>query len=236
MTLRPPPEGETFLTLDDLVTSINAFAGPEGYRVVKQRTKSQKGEICKAYIGCDKGRGYTPRVTDENRKRNRTSRKTDCPFLGLATLKDRGWSLVLRNREHNHGPTMPEDRPSARRKVVKVPKQPISQLGLLREEITRLREENRLLVEENSHLSEALSLRRRRERLDVSPGAMMDDDGVSDTHERLSVGDGTVQERGRGMDERHPENGTAGVGGTPALPGRDATAWQGWQVPFGNVM
>ncbi len=81
----PPNLTESYPTLDDLVTAINEFAGSQEYAVVKKRTKvSKKGVLRKAVLRCDKDEKHE---YERFGKRETSSRRCECPFEAVATLK-----------------------------------------------------------------------------------------------------------------------------------------------------
>ncbi|KAL8728277.1 MAG: hypothetical protein Q9166_005518 [cf. Caloplaca sp. 2 TL-2023] len=104
----PPPCGEFFPTLDDLVTAANKHARDQGYAIVKCRTKKRGDQVFKANLGCARG---APRKSEGQGKRRSQTIKCGCPFDAYALRKKEspGWALTVKNGEHNHGPSAPED-------------------------------------------------------------------------------------------------------------------------------
>lgn len=101
MVLVAPRNGE-YVTLEELVSAVQAHAAKEGYAVVKGRSKSIKGgdgSNNKVNLLCDRG-GSSRRATDEHqlkRKRKTSSVKRGCPFRANA-IRRKGsdmWSLEV---------------------------------------------------------------------------------------------------------------------------------------------
>lgn len=117
MELQSPPTDQIYLSLSDLTTALNTFAGSQGYAVVKQRTKKnpKTDEVVKAYFRCD--RGGKPEDKEHGRKRKHAAtRLIDCPFSCFALdKKDVGWILVVRDSSHNHEATSEGFHPSLRK-------------------------------------------------------------------------------------------------------------------------
>ena len=57
MTLLPPPDDVSDVNLEGIIRKIQKHAGPEGYTVIKKRTKNgRKSNLpYKAWLRCDKG-------------------------------------------------------------------------------------------------------------------------------------------------------------------------------------
>ena len=108
MKLLPPPE-KIYTTLDQLIKSINKWAGPQGYAVVKRRSKFDKKNstlLIAAYYICDQGREPPKKRKIPTKRQGVISRANECPFscVGRRT-KDGDWKLTVRKDEHNHEPT-----------------------------------------------------------------------------------------------------------------------------------
>ena len=88
MSLTPPPTTETYVSLDLLVSALNAHAGAQGYAVVKQRTKTRPktGMVVKAYFRCDRG-GKPEKLGYERKRKHSTTRLIDCLFSCFASYK-----------------------------------------------------------------------------------------------------------------------------------------------------
>lgn len=108
MVLVAPRNGD-YITLEELVSAVQAHAAREGYAIVKGRSKSIKGSDGfnnKVNLVCDRG-GQSRRATDQEnlkRKRKTASIKTGCPFKANA-IRRKGsdmWALEVVNGEHNH--------------------------------------------------------------------------------------------------------------------------------------
>jgi hypothetical protein len=113
MELLPPDLPDHYPTLDALFLAVNTFAGPQGYGVVKKRSKKNaQGVIRKAWLRCDKGRDGKSQGFG---KRETSIRSTECPFELVVTLEEEGWKLKIRNGDHNHTPTSRGSHPVHRR-------------------------------------------------------------------------------------------------------------------------
>lgn len=83
--------------------------------------KSGQGECCKQakltrYAGTKRN---THNLTPETRKKNRRSRRCECPMYCVALKQQNDlWELQTRNSEHNHGPLEP---PQPKKKGVSHP-------------------------------------------------------------------------------------------------------------------
>lgn len=115
MNLEPPPTDETYLSLPTLITAVNEFAGPQGYAVVKRRTKnSKKGEIRKAWLGCDRGKEF--KAEGFGKRQHGTSRRIDCKFEAIAMRGlDDSWHLSIKEPSHNHEATLAVSHPILRK-------------------------------------------------------------------------------------------------------------------------
>ena len=114
----PPPTNQAFNTPEDAIKSINDFTGPHGYALVKKRTKNDKlGNVKTVYLQCNRGGIYRSRLEEGNRKRNRATRCSECPFDAVLRFSKEvyAWSLDVRNPAHNHGPAPASTHPSLRR-------------------------------------------------------------------------------------------------------------------------
>ena len=85
MPLQPPPEGWQAALLDSLVLRMQQYAGPQGYAVLKARTKKFKKTKVdrRAWIRCDRG-GKPEKNSKSKGKRITNSRLIDYPFLIIA--------------------------------------------------------------------------------------------------------------------------------------------------------
>ena len=108
MAMLPPPCGDFYPTLDALVAAVNKHGKEQGYAIVKMRTKKRGDVLFKANLGC--ARGATRKSSGQG-KRNSSTMKCDCPFDAYAVRKKDtpGWEMTIKNGEHNHGPSSPED-------------------------------------------------------------------------------------------------------------------------------
>ncbi|KAJ5888686.1 Isochorismatase-like protein [Penicillium taxi] len=117
MQLIPPAEG-TYPDRETLLTAVQAHAKLHGYNVVVKSsstpTEKKPGRTAKIWLRCDRGGQYRPRngLTEETRKRRRTSRLVDCPFMLQAVGSPGIWTLSVLNATHNHGPVVEKPRSS----------------------------------------------------------------------------------------------------------------------------
>ncbi|KAL4749247.1 hypothetical protein BDW72DRAFT_137558 [Aspergillus terricola var. indicus] len=124
MQLVPPPEG-TYPDKTSLLASVQAHAKAHGYNVVVKSsstpTEKKPGRTAKVWLRCDRGGHYRPRngLTEETRKRRRTSRLMDCPFMLVAAGTPGIWTLTVLNGTHNHGPIVEKPRQVPHHKVRK---------------------------------------------------------------------------------------------------------------------
>ncbi|KAH9203933.1 hypothetical protein DL95DRAFT_471943 [Leptodontidium sp. 2 PMI_412] len=88
-----PPTG-IYASFDALLEAAQAHAAAAGYAFTTQRSTKKNGRIIKT-LSCKKGgHEFRAKVNDENRKRQRTTFKTDCPFRITAKERPTGqWEL-----------------------------------------------------------------------------------------------------------------------------------------------
>ncbi|EGD93564.1 isochorismatase family hydrolase [Trichophyton tonsurans CBS 112818] len=107
--LVPPPEG-TYPDKASLIASVHAHAKAHGYNVVVKSsstpTEKKPGRTAKVWLRCDRGGQYRPRngLTEETRKRKRTSRLMDCPFMLVAAGNPGIWTLTWINPRQDASP------------------------------------------------------------------------------------------------------------------------------------
>ncbi|KAJ5087935.1 Isochorismatase-like protein [Penicillium angulare] len=124
MQLIPPPEG-TYPDKNSLLTAVQSHGKAHGYNVVVKSsstpTEKKPGRTAKVWLRCDRGGHYRPRngLTEETRKRRRTSRLMDCPFMLVAAGSPGIWTLTVLNPTHNHGPVIEKPRQVSHHKVRK---------------------------------------------------------------------------------------------------------------------
>ena len=88
--LAPPPE-VSYPDKASLIAAVQAHGKQHGYNIVIKTSsipsEKKPGRIAKVWLRCDRGGTYRPRngLTEENRKRKRTSRLMECPFMIIAT-------------------------------------------------------------------------------------------------------------------------------------------------------
>ncbi|KAL6364123.1 hypothetical protein LRP88_02039 [Fusarium phalaenopsidis] len=100
----PPPEG-VFSTYDDLMAAVQRVAKGQGYRIVKLRASNYcRGKPTRYDLVCDCG---GVKYNSTAKKRNPSTRKTDCPFRAKAVRRaDYGyrWHFTVQTGDHNHTP------------------------------------------------------------------------------------------------------------------------------------
>ena len=122
--LVPPPE-VSYPDKNALITGVQAHGRQHGYNVVIKTSsipnKKQPGRVAKIWLRCDRGGTYRPRngLTEETRKRKRTSRLQDCPFMMVASGSSGMWTVKVHEGRHNHGPVMQPPRSTPRHKLRK---------------------------------------------------------------------------------------------------------------------
>jgi len=64
----------------------------------------KKGDLNKIYFQCNRGRTFRSQVKGNKRKRNRCTRRIDCPFSMVLSYSKSfdSWSLKIREASHNH--------------------------------------------------------------------------------------------------------------------------------------
>ncbi|KAJ5779803.1 hypothetical protein N7457_007523 [Penicillium paradoxum] len=105
-----PALNQQYTDIKVAVRTINDFARTHGYAVSISRSKRTKRGVKKTVrLRCDRGRTPHDRLGHE-RKRQRTSLATGCPFaISLRLQHDTNiWHLTVENAGHNHGPSPPE--------------------------------------------------------------------------------------------------------------------------------
>ncbi|KAI9721856.1 MAG: hypothetical protein M1828_004951 [Chrysothrix sp. TS-e1954] len=110
-----PPERAVYASIDELLTRSNAFAVTQGYKLVVVRSKTNnQGQKIWVQLACDRHgiKRNTHNLTEETRKKNRRSRRCECPMYCVATKTGGGlWEFFVRNADHNHGPNQPKQKP-----------------------------------------------------------------------------------------------------------------------------
>lgn len=108
-----------------LLAAVQSHGKAHGYNVVVKSsstpTEKKPGRTAKVWLRCDRGGHYRPRngLTEETRKRRRTSRLMDCPFMLVAAGSPGIWTLTVLNPTHNHGPVIEKPRQVPHHKVRK---------------------------------------------------------------------------------------------------------------------
>ncbi|PGH36118.1 hypothetical protein GX50_00973 [[Emmonsia] crescens] len=124
MELIPPQEG-TYPDRASLLAAVQAHGKAHGYNIVVKSsstpTEKKPGRVAKVWLRCDRGGQYRPRngLTEETRKRRRTSRLMDCPFMLVAAGHPGIWTLTVLNPTHNHGPIVEKPRQNPHPKAKK---------------------------------------------------------------------------------------------------------------------
>ena len=109
------PPDRLYYTLPEVFKTFNDHAGPQGYAVVKARTKeSKKGVLRKCVFRCDRG-GKAKDSGGTGKRFHSSSRLIDCPYSVVALLQEDHWHLNVRNPHHNHPPTMRGSHPVLRK-------------------------------------------------------------------------------------------------------------------------
>jgi hypothetical protein len=101
-----PPEG-FFESQQALFESINEYAKARGYAFTIKRSKRDNG-LLKVFYACDRSRRL-PSSPSRERRRNTTTRMTECPFSVIAKESREGWYLKHRSDGytiHNHEPSL----------------------------------------------------------------------------------------------------------------------------------
>ncbi|KAJ5542222.1 hypothetical protein N7535_004644 [Penicillium sp. DV-2018c] len=124
MQLVPPPE-RTYPDKASLLAAVQEHGKRHGYNVVVKSsstpTEKKPGRTAKVWLRCDRGGHYRPRngLTEETRKRRRTSRLMDCPFMLVGAGSAGIWALTVLNATHNHGPVVEKPRQMPQQKTRK---------------------------------------------------------------------------------------------------------------------
>ena|SRR5271170_6457418 len=121
--LLPPPRA-SYPDRDSLVQGVQAHAKTYGYNVSikasSNKSEKKPSRVDKVWIKCDRGGEYRARggLTEETRKRQRTSRMIGCPFRLVASNAAGVWTFEIEDGTHNHGPTTlkPRNPPNYRAK------------------------------------------------------------------------------------------------------------------------
>ncbi len=122
--LIPPPE-LSYPDKNSLIAAVQAHGKQHGYNVVIKTSSipsdKKPGRVAKVWLRCDRGGTYRPRngLTEETRKRKRTSRLLDCPFMVIASGSAALWTVKVENGRHNHGPVMEAPRAPPHQKAKK---------------------------------------------------------------------------------------------------------------------
>jgi hypothetical protein len=109
--LVPPPE-VPYPDRNSLIAAVQAHAKQHGYNVVIKTSsipdEKKPGRVAKVWLRCDRGGTYRPRngLTEETRKRRRSTRLVDCPFMIVASGSNGMWTFKVHDGQHNHGPVM----------------------------------------------------------------------------------------------------------------------------------
>lgn len=124
-TQLPPPPQISYPDKQSLMAAVQAHGKQHGYNVVVKTssipTNKKPGRAAKVWLRCDRGGKYRPRngLTEATRKRRRTSRLIDCPFLVIGNSRSGEWMVEVVEPNHNHGPTIDPSTPISLSKVQK---------------------------------------------------------------------------------------------------------------------
>lgn len=112
MPLEPPPPA-LYDSRHELVVAVKGWAGTHGYAATVKNSNECKGFV---YLGCDctGERRNTHHITASTRRRERGSRRNNCPFLVVGRRSTGIWGLTVRVGHHNHGQTRPDVHPTLR--------------------------------------------------------------------------------------------------------------------------
>ncbi|KAL9051242.1 MAG: hypothetical protein Q9162_006131 [Coniocarpon cinnabarinum] len=103
-----PPQHAVYSSLDELIAQSNTHALTHGYKLVVVRSKTNAaGMKTWVQLACDRHgtKRNTHNLTTETRKKNRRSRRCECPMYCVASKQGQGlWELTVRHGEHNHPP------------------------------------------------------------------------------------------------------------------------------------
>jgi hypothetical protein len=102
----PPPPDQIFRTEEEATDFIDDFTSVYGYALVTKTSKRdpKDAEISVRYLRCDRGGIYTPKIKEEDRKRQTTTRCDNCPFaVVLRRSKDLSGTLKS-GTLHTHTP------------------------------------------------------------------------------------------------------------------------------------
>jgi hypothetical protein len=122
--LLPPPQ-ISYPDKQSLMTAVQAHGKQYGYNVVVKTssipTDKKPGRAAKVWLRCDRGGKYRPRngLTEATRKRKRTSRLIDCPFMVIGNGSSGVWTVEVVEPLHNHGPIMEPSQAVSHHKVKK---------------------------------------------------------------------------------------------------------------------
>jgi hypothetical protein len=131
-----PPEG-FFESRKALFESINLYAKPRGYAFITRRSTREKNGYLSVIFACDRSRQLP---SEGMRRRQTTTRMTECPFSVLAKESSEGWTLKyrhdVRHTSHNHEPSLhPSAHPVHRRLSCTPQLETLSNAGLAPKEI-----------------------------------------------------------------------------------------------------
>ncbi len=93
-----------YLSLEDLIVTVNRHVESQDYAVVKQRIKKnlKTDQVVKTYLRCDREEKSKLKSHEQKRK-HLSTRLVKCSFSCFALNKvDVSWILVVRNSSHNH--------------------------------------------------------------------------------------------------------------------------------------
>ena len=131
-----PPE-DFFESREALFKSINSYAKPRGYAFITRRSTREKNGYLSVVFACDRSRQLPSMGA---RRRQTTTRMTECPFSVLAKESSEGWTLKyrsdVRHANHNHEPSLHPSAHPVHRQLSHAPQlEALSNAGLAPKEI-----------------------------------------------------------------------------------------------------
>ena len=116
-SMPPPPEDQSFNTMQEAMDCINNFTKSHGYALTTKHSKSKDGVIVVKYLQCDRGGTYRSRINENRRRRQGSSRLNGCPFRAVLRYREEfdAWHLRVDNPRHNHEPSPVSTHPTLRR-------------------------------------------------------------------------------------------------------------------------
>jgi hypothetical protein len=102
-----PPSDDPTDTIDDLQKRLQDFACANGFAIIRRNASNYRnGKPTYYKIMCDKD---SIRESEGHGHRRTATQKSNCPWYGVASARASEhwkWSFMLKNPNHNHGPSM----------------------------------------------------------------------------------------------------------------------------------